>query len=121
MRDGEIEAPLDDKGFKLAYKTNAAYNYSILIASPKNKINENISITGTERHREERKKKLEPGTDAWFKHWFSRPYLKRTQIESLKEELREYYLTKKGDKNAKKTQPRRSRRNTKSNESGSTR
>ena len=36
---------------------------------------ENISVTGTERRRLERKKGLEIGSPEWFKHWFSLPYL----------------------------------------------
>lgn len=36
---------------------------------------ENISYTGTEKAELQRKHKIEPGTDAWFKLWFSRPFL----------------------------------------------
>lgn len=36
---------------------------------------ENISYTGTEKAQIQRDKKIEPGTDAWFRLWFSRPYL----------------------------------------------
>lgn len=35
----------------------------------------NISITGTEKRRIEREKNIKPGTDEWFKLWFSLPYL----------------------------------------------
>jgi hypothetical protein len=35
----------------------------------------NISITGTEKARLQRKHNIQPGTDAWFRLWFSRPYL----------------------------------------------
>lgn len=35
----------------------------------------NISYTGTEKAKLMRKHKIEPGTDAWFRLWFSRPYL----------------------------------------------
>lgn len=38
-------------------------------------INENMSITGTEKRKIEREKKIEPGTPEWFKLWFSRPFL----------------------------------------------
>ena len=34
----------------------------------------NISVTGTEKRRIEREKKLRPGDEEWFKLWFSRPY-----------------------------------------------
>lgn len=35
----------------------------------------NISVTGTEKKRIEREKNIQPGTDEWFKLWFSLPYL----------------------------------------------
>lgn len=35
----------------------------------------NISVTGMEKRRLEKKLKIEPGTDRWFRLWFSRPYL----------------------------------------------
>lgn len=38
-------------------------------------INENMSITGTEKRKIEKKNNVEPGTDEWFKLWFSLPYL----------------------------------------------
>lgn len=37
--------------------------------------NENISVTGTEKKRIEREKGIEPGTEEWFKLWFSLPGL----------------------------------------------
>ena len=36
---------------------------------------ENMSITGTEKAKIQRKKKIKPGTDEWFKLWFSQPHL----------------------------------------------
>ena len=36
----------------------------------------NISVTGTEKKKIEREKNIQPGTDEWFKLWFSRPYWK---------------------------------------------
>ena len=36
---------------------------------------ENISVTGTEKARLQRKHKIKPGAEDWFKLWFSRPYL----------------------------------------------
>ena len=36
----------------------------------------NISVTGTEKKQIEREQGIEPGTDEWFKLWFSRPYWK---------------------------------------------
>ena len=35
----------------------------------------NISITGNEKARLMRENNIKPGTDEWFKLWFSRPYL----------------------------------------------
>ena len=38
-------------------------------------VDENISVTGTEKKRIEREKDIQPGTDEWFKLWFSLPGL----------------------------------------------
>jgi len=35
----------------------------------------NISITGNEKAQLMKKNDIRPGTDAWFKLWFSKPYL----------------------------------------------
>ena len=35
----------------------------------------NVSITGTEKAQLQRKHGIEPGTDDWFRLWFSRPLL----------------------------------------------
>lgn len=35
----------------------------------------NVSITGTEKAQLQREHKIEPGTQEWFKLWFSLPYL----------------------------------------------
>ena len=35
----------------------------------------NISLTGAEKRKIERERNIRPGTDAWFKLWFSKPYL----------------------------------------------
>lgn len=35
----------------------------------------NISVTGTEKAQLQREHKIEPGTEEWFRLWFSRPYL----------------------------------------------
>lgn len=52
--------------------------------------NENMSVTGTARGKEAKRKKLVPGSEAWFKHWFSLPLLKREHVEMAKAELVEY-------------------------------
>ena len=36
---------------------------------------ENLSITGTEIAQYQRQHNIQPGTDDWFKLWFSRPKL----------------------------------------------
>jgi len=35
----------------------------------------NVSMTGTEKAQLQRENKIQPGTQEWFKLWFSRPYL----------------------------------------------
>jgi len=35
----------------------------------------NISLTGTEKRELEKQHNIKPGTDEWFKLWFSKPYL----------------------------------------------
>lgn len=35
----------------------------------------NISITGMEKRELEKKHNIKPGTEEWFKLWFSKPYL----------------------------------------------
>ena len=35
----------------------------------------NISITGSDKGRVQREKNIKPGTDEWFKLWFSQPKL----------------------------------------------
>jgi hypothetical protein len=35
----------------------------------------NISITGNEKAMIQKEKNIRPGTDEWFKLWFSKPYL----------------------------------------------
>jgi hypothetical protein len=35
----------------------------------------NISLTGMEKRRIEKERNIKPGTDAWAKLWFARPYL----------------------------------------------
>ena len=35
----------------------------------------NISVTGTEKKRIEREQNIQPGTDEWFRLWFSLPHM----------------------------------------------
>ncbi len=62
---------------------------------------ENISVTGTERGKQARKKKLRPGSEAWFKHWFSLPLMKRESFEQAKAELIEHIHQVKGNLSVK--------------------
>jgi hypothetical protein len=45
---------------------------------------ENISVTGTEKARLQRKHKIQPGSEDWFKLWFSRPYLTGARFRGRK-------------------------------------
>lgn len=38
-------------------------------------VGENISHTGTEKAEYQRKHNIRPGTDEWFRLWFSKPYM----------------------------------------------
>ena len=38
-------------------------------------VDENLSITGTEKRKIEREKGIKPGDPDWFKLWFSLPYM----------------------------------------------
>tara|TARA_B110000902_G_scaffold59756_1_gene70222 strand:+ start:2092 stop:5484 length:3393 start_codon:yes stop_codon:yes gene_type:complete len=53
-------------------------------------IRENISVTGTARGKSARKKNLRPGSEEWFKHWFSLPLMKRESFEEAKKELQDH-------------------------------
>ena len=60
-------------------------------------LTENMSVTGTERRRLEKKKGIEVGTPEWFKHWFDLPYLreditKKELLAKLKDEQRGRYI-----------------------------
>lgn len=47
------------------------------IGSESNQINNesNVSLTGNEKAQLMKKHNIKPGTEEWFKLWFSRPYL----------------------------------------------
>jgi len=38
-------------------------------------VGENLSMIGTKKAKYQRKHKIQPGTDEWFKLWFARPKL----------------------------------------------
>ena len=40
----------------------------------------NISVTGNEKGELMKKHDIQPGTEEWFKLWFSRPYLTGEQL-----------------------------------------
>ena len=83
---------------------------------------ENMSVTGTERRRLEKKKGIEVGTPEWFKHWFDLPYLRDDVTPETKEAPAGTYFTKSGnlvkgtltksakDKGARQTDPKDSQR-----------
>ena len=59
-------------------------------------LTENMSVTGTETRRAEKKKGIEVGTPEWFKHWFDLPYLreditKKELLARLKDQQRGRY------------------------------
>lgn len=109
----------DDQDFAKAYRRSSQSDgYYLVLQSPNGKVMENMSITGTTLSKQDRKKKLEPGTDAWFAHWFSRPYLTRKEIDGLKNEATQYVKEK---HHAKKARRRKANRNKRSNECSSTR
>ena len=43
--------------------------------SSEDSMGENLSYTGTEKAKYQRKHNIRPGSDEWFKLWFRRPYL----------------------------------------------
>ena len=46
----------------------------------------NISVTGNEKAQLMKKNNIKPGTPAWFRLWFSRPYLTgETPVDSKQE------------------------------------
>jgi len=63
--------------------THKAFNLGI--------VKENMSVTGTERRRLEKKKGLEIGSPEWFKHWFDLPYLREGKGESYLLQLERDY------------------------------
>ena len=59
-------------------------------------LTENMSVTGTETRRAEKKKGLDIGSPEWFKHWFDLPYLredinKKELLAQLKDQQRGRY------------------------------
>ena len=59
-------------------------------------LTENMSVTGTETRRAEKKKGIKVGTPEWFKHWFDLPYLreditKQELLAKLKDQQRGRY------------------------------
>ena len=112
----EIQAIMDE--LNTFNDEDESYSDVRLMATRSNSIKENISITGTERQRSERDKKLTPGSEAWFRHWFSRPFLRREQVEQLKQEAVNHI---KGARHEKATNRRRSDRNIRTNERRGTR
>jgi hypothetical protein len=63
----------------------------------------------------------QPGTDAWFQHWFSRPKLTRNEVDQLKEEAVNFIKKSKEVRNEKTSTDRGSNRDPGSNERRRTR
>ena len=98
----------DDQDFAKAYRRSGQSDgYYLVLQSPSGPKMENMSVTGTERSKQDRKQNLTPGTDAWFKHWFSRPFMKREDVDRLKEEVVKYVKEK---RYAKETRRRKATR-----------
>ena len=57
---------------------------SAALAMLPDELKENMSVTGTERRRLEKKKGLEIGSPEWFKHWFDLPYLREDKKDFFK-------------------------------------
>ena len=55
---------------------------SAALAMLPDELKENMSVTGTERRRLEKKKGLEIGSPEWFKHWFDLPYLREAEVNT---------------------------------------
>jgi hypothetical protein len=68
---------------------------------------ENMSVTGSDLSKQDRTRDLQPGTDAWFEHWFSRPYLKRNEVVRLKEQAVKAIKEKKYEKANKRRKAKR--------------
>jgi hypothetical protein len=47
-------------------------------------VGSNISITGMEKRRLEKEHNIKPGTDEWFRLWFTKPYLTNTSPIDVK-------------------------------------
>ena len=58
---------------------------SAALAMLPDELKENMSVTGTERRRLEKKKGLEIGSPEWFKHWFDLPYLREAKAPNPEE------------------------------------
>ena len=52
---------------------------------------ENISYTGTEKSKLQKKHNIQPRTDEWFRLWFAKPHLTgETPLEEINEDKRYY-------------------------------
>jgi hypothetical protein len=77
---GEADAHMDPADLadlkKLAGIPTVTENHQVQTDQPSmSPIGSNISITGNEKQQLEKKHGIRPGTDEWFKLWFSKPYL----------------------------------------------
>ena len=92
VKPGETERqakklfPMNKSGKPVAMSgssTHKAFNLGL--------VKENLSVTGTERKRLEKKKGIEIGSPEWFKHWFDLPYLREGKGESYLLQLERDY------------------------------
>ena len=92
VKPGETERqakklfPMNKSGKPIAMSgssTHKAFNLGL--------VKENLSVTGTERRRLEKKKGIEIGSPEWFKHWFDLPYLREGKGESYLLQLERDY------------------------------
>lgn len=56
-------------------KTLAGISNCAIMQEYKGFAGSNISVTGNEKDQLMKKHDIRPGTEAWFKLWFSKPYL----------------------------------------------
>ena len=70
MRNGKMTLEQQLKELKVLAGIYTPYN-----VGDKEEPQENISYIGTAKSKYQKKHKIEPGTDDWFRLWFARPRL----------------------------------------------
>lgn len=77
---GDADAVMDSADLAEIKKLAGIVSISEDIPAPANTdspspVGSNISVTASEKRNLEKKHNIRPGTDEWFKLWFSKPYL----------------------------------------------